>query len=201
MHWRPRRTSRRSAAAGDACRPRHTDQHRNADATGAQSIQPGQHGIGIEGELGDDQGAMPRASMAWHFPSSACQRSSLLITGCPSGCPPIATTLMPHRSRSPASMIEMLSANGPAGVARSPAITRHCSTPASLAARSRNRPSTAREPIRRADRCGIGSKPSARTVRAAARRASSSSLASQGMEMIVPRGMRSARRARAWPSR
>ncbi|KAG0737349.1 hypothetical protein G6F24_017985 [Rhizopus arrhizus] len=54
------------------------------------------------------------------------------------------------------------------------------------------RSSAARDSMRRADRCGIGSKPSWRTMRAAASRALSSSLARYGMEMVVPGGMRSA---------
>ena len=82
---------------------------------------------------------------------------------------------MPARSKTPVSISDALSQNGPTGVDGSPAMTKQRSTPASAATRVTNDSNPAREAIRRADKCGMGSKPSLRTARAAASRASSSS--------------------------
>ncbi|KAG1530739.1 hypothetical protein G6F50_017117 [Rhizopus delemar] len=79
---------------------------------------------------------------------------------------------MPARSNTPVSINEELSANGPSGVDGSPAITKQRSTPASATARVTKDSSSASEAIRRAERCGMGTKPSARTARAAANLAS-----------------------------
>ena len=82
---------------------------------------------------------------------------------------------MPRRSNTPVPISAALSANGPVVVDGSLAMTKQRSTPASATARWTNDSKPASEAMRRADKCGMGLKPSPRTVRTAASRASSSS--------------------------
>ncbi len=192
MHWRYAAHRGVAQQARDAGRARHADQHRNADAARAQCIQPGQHGIGIEGELGGDHrrhaARFDGLALAFRVPASERRRSS------PDGLRMPADTYDLD-----AETLKTPGLDDRSTVGKRPGRRREVTGdqqaalhPGFAGGALRKRSSAVRDPMRRAERCGIGSNPSARTVRTAARRASSSSLASQGMEMTVPRGIRSA---------